>query len=96
MHTPHIGETVLVHHKDCFSNNAQTVPAMITQVFEPSGGIQYVNLLAFPPFAQPKHLGSVTWYPSTPLIKDEHFVGAWPRNTHHTRVGEADTSRDEA
>jgi hypothetical protein len=91
MHMPHIGETVLVHHKDCFSNGARTVPAIVQQVMINVAGPTLLNLVAFPPFSVPKNLGSVAWYSSTPMIPDdEHFVGAWPRNTHHGHIGQAD------
>lgn len=99
MHAPHIGETVLVHHPDTHSNGAHTVPAIVQQVFNtgptanPDAPVM-VNLIAFPPFMSPKQLGSVAWHPSTPLIHDEHFIGAWPRQTHHTHVGEQDSSGD--
>ena len=81
MHVPHIGDTVLVHHKDCHNNGAETVPAIVQQVFDQNGPGQpvYCNLIAFPPFATPKQLGSVTFFQSTPVIPDEHFVGCWPK-----------------
>lgn len=92
---PHVGDTVLVHHKDCHSNGATTVPAVVTQVFNQHSADANVpilcNLLAFPPFANPKHLGSVTFFSATPLIQDEHFVGCWRKSEHHSaHVGDAE------
>jgi hypothetical protein len=99
-HMPHLGETVLVHHKDCHTNGARVVPAIVNQiVFIPTKGDDrpvLLNLLALPPFSLQKQLGSVPWYPSTPMIADESFVGAWPRNTHHEHIGDVDTSGDQS
>ena len=95
MHIPHVGDTVLVHHKDCHSNGAQVVPAIVQQVFnqystDPNVPIM-CNLVAFPPFSSPKSLGSVTFFQSTPLIPDLFFVGCWPKQERHTaHVGDPD------
>ena len=95
MRIPHIGDTVLVHHKDCHSNGAQTVPAIVQQVFNAEDHLRdqsvpiMCNLVAFPPFSSPKSLGSVTFFQSTPLIPDLFFVGCWPKQERHAQhVGE--------
>lgn len=81
MHIPHIGDTVLVHHKDCHSNGAETVPAIVNQIFgqNTQGEPVMCNLTAFPPMATPKNLGSVPFFQSAPLIGDVNFVGCWPK-----------------
>lgn len=79
MHAPHIGDIVIVCHPQAKNNGAETCPAVVTQVFDVGPNTILCNLLAFPPFMAPQHLGSVTFYPLTPHIKDELFVGCWPK-----------------
>lgn len=95
MHMPHMGETVLVFHKDTHGAFPRAVPAIVQQVFYHDQGPTQLSVVAFPPGGCAKNLTNVPWYPSAPRLDDD-FEGAWPRNTHHAHVGEADVSGDAA
>lgn len=80
-----LGDTVFVAHPQARNNGAVIVPAIVTQLFNDGDAnhVTLVNMIAFPPFMTPQHLGSVTLYAFARSVEqveaDPHFVGCWGR-----------------